>query len=897
MNTYAESYATIDTKYLTIDIPEEYSSVLENHHLQYRIIDYYLHVGEPVQLQGWVIDLSAIAIQLVDLFKTVLPILINEKVPFKIVASKEIAKGILNGQLGYILLGKVISIYTKNDQQAKELAIRLIEQTKCFTGPCILTDRHLGSIVYTRFGAHKGVFNPTASSNEFYFNSVEPFMIAQDTYSIPFIMPKEIHWPYDNITSLIPPKPAAILQDRYRPMKVLKEDARGNVNKALHLKKWFRVTWCLIKEGKQHMHTDEYGRNIKHRLQWQFDLQKDLYGTIPIPKAYELFEENGDSYLAMEFIKGRSLDEVITDTFHNTHWSHLKIKDHLLLINYAIYLTELISKLHEKAYVHRDINPCNFIISKKGKLTLIDLELAYSIKNKQPHPPFRYGTMWFMSPEQQESKVPTIKEDIYAYGGTMIAILTGLLPSKFSIFESKVLRDQLTFFIPHKTLVEVIAQCLEKQAELRPNLNTLKTELLRYRDLHTNQRMHAYATVKNPVPNDEELSNTIQASINALSTSLMIDEAKLWMSRTVQDANFFYYQAQGTSIYPGFHTGVSGISYMLSKMSQAGFTTDTAIPSYQKGYHFVHDCIKNSAQLPAGLYFGSAGIAISLVEGIKSGLISDRETAFKLIRSCIQNTNISGFGVANGLAGKGIALLKSLTLLDKDLVKPLLDECISGIIEEQKKDGSWVIRRDDCKNYLKINGFGHGIAGITCFLLEYLKRYKDNLAEEAVNRALFYLLKKSEVKNGRRIFRNVNKISKSDQGLHAGRLGILLAFIKGYELFQNPTYRQIAESGLGNFNRYIISRDLTLGTGLAGLGETYLEAFVTFKNEEWNQRAGWIVQFMLHQFQQQPDGSRYWVVDHLPNSTADLAIGNAGVIHFLGRYKDLDSFTHPLLPL
>jgi serine/threonine protein kinase len=877
-----------------IQVPiEDYSAILKNLGLDYKPVDYYWQIGNPENTQGWILHISIIAAQLADLLNTILPLLIFDSVPFKVAINKDIAKSILNGQLGYIQLGKVISIYPGTDNQALELAHQLLEMTKPFKGPKILTDRHLGGVIYTRYGAHNAVKRTGESSNlENYIYDALGNLI-KDQYTIPFILPAGVSWPFSSIASPIVSKVETILQDRYKPMAILKEDARGNVKKSLRLEKWWRVKWCLIKEGRQNMFSDEHGRDIRARLEWQYELHNDLFGTVPIPKVYELFEENGDSYLSMEFIKGESLDNVVTNIFQDRHWASLLLSDRLQLIAYALQLLDIVDKMHKKGYVHRDINPGNFLVIKSKTLVMIDLELAYSVNHQKPTPPFRYGTAWFMSPEQEATQTPTFKEDIYAVGVSLIVLLTGSLPSKFSISDPGILKKELMFFNQDIKLAEILADCFLNNPPLRPTLNTLKKEIQRFKSGQS-----PVLNLPAQKPDAEAIELTIDKAIQALATPSFVTEDNLWWSKTMQEESLAYYQAEGASIYGGFFVGVSGISYVLAKAHKAGFSIRPCMKAYNKSQDFIRNqYLEKPEQIPGGLYTGSAGIALALIEGLESGLLPNAEKTTKQILDLLFTEKLQGLGVVNGIAGQGIALLRAAALMDDPGIKSRLNQHVNTLLENQQKDGSWIIMIRDGKDQVKITGFGHGIAGIICFLAGYARHYKNAAVEEAIDKSLNWLIRQSYKKQGGLIW-NINNRSKiTNPGMQDGWAGVLLAFIEGYRLLKDQAYQKVVETAFNNYPSQIIARDFSLISGLVGLGEVYLTAYKTFESERWLQRADWITQFLLHQFQQRADGSCLWMMDHTPVSTADLMTGNTGILHYLIRYKMLFHFSHPLLPI
>jgi hypothetical protein len=136
---------------------KDFSILLEEYGVQCIRSEYYWVVGSITEVQGWVLHLSVIKSKLFELLTLIVPELIRYNVPFKIVKDYYTAVNLLEGNLGYICLGKLICIYPKTDHHASQLAQKLIELTKFFAGPDIPTDFHLGSVVYTRYGSVKPV--------------------------------------------------------------------------------------------------------------------------------------------------------------------------------------------------------------------------------------------------------------------------------------------------------------------------------------------------------------------------------------------------------------------------------------------------------------------------------------------------------------------------------------------------------------------------------------------------------------------------------------------------------------------------------------------------------------------------------------------------------------------
>jgi lantibiotic modifying enzyme len=186
------------------------------------------------------------------------------------------------------------------------------------------------------------------------------------------------------------------------------------------------------------------------------------------------------------------------------------------------------------------------------------------------------------------------------------------------------------------------------------------------------------------------------------------------------------------------------------------------------------------------------------------------------------------------------------------------------------------------------------VAGIIYFLLEYGERYHDQDALTSAQRGLHWLIKKSVKKNGKLLW-----LSAADKEISPwwceGAPGIALSFMKAYLLLKDVKYKEYATGALLNHDKYVINNNLSQCHGLAGLGEVYLEAFRTFKEEEWYDRADWIMQVIMQLKKQHKKYGPYWIVQSERQPVADFMIGNSGVLHFLLRYCFPDNISFPLL--
>jgi len=708
--------------------------------------------------------------------------------------------------------------------------------------------------------------------------------LVKDTYTIPFELPKGLKWPFTEIKGLEIVKPKKNYKKIYKPVSVLKLDVRGNVYKGLYLKSLFKIKNCVIKQGNKHMSSEETGRDMYDRLFWQYQLYQELATEVPMPEIYDLFQEDGDTFLVMEYIEGRSLfDRTKELNDRSMGWRELPSSNAVLLLDYLIKIASLIARLHKRGYVHRDVVPGNFLVDKNDKILLIDMELAYSLGGNTPTPPFKLGTPGFMSPEQLAVSTPTVKEDIYGLGATILEVLVGITPIRFDINKSDTLYDSMSFFLGDPTMAELITRCLNLSPEERPDIDSITNILVDYRHrLQANVLDKQLSTTSHL--NSSDLKNLIILSLQGLNQHPTVIKDDVWYSKVVNIENLGTRKNLMYSRYTGLSEGIGGVLYLLARARIAGFSIDAAMAGYKKGWSYIQEDHTVSLQnQPPGLYEGIAGIALSMMNGIHAGLIEDNRANREKLQEYLEFP-VTGLDLATGLAGQGISILRCYELLDETFSQDRLDKTVNILIEEQEKDGSWELPVDlTGKQFSKSMSFGFGVTGILWFLLEYSDRFKSQKAQTVCKNALNWISQKThkmkDLLDQRSFDRNIlNGVQAGDE-----RKGIILVLIKAYEVFKAPFYKQAAENVLSHYPSYMVHSNFTQNNGLSGLGELYLEAYRVFNNKEWEKRANWIANLFMHTCIRNSDNAIHWIMEENNDPTADFMLGTSGIIHFLIR--------------
>jgi len=423
----------------------DYADILTAHGLTVSTNDFFLMTGEIPAERKWVLHLSIILPQITTAIDRIIPLIKQTGIVVSMAKNSEAAMFVLNGKLGYMNFPKVITFYPISDLQITTLAEELKKRTIDLQGPEIPTAAPLGGVVYVEY--------------------VQDLPFTQDMWPFPIKMPvpKTEH--------------RKVFNGKYMITHTLKQDVKGYVYKGLYWKGFLRLAWCVIKQGKANMCTDEANRNMGHRLRWQMQLQQELQSIVNVPKIIDLYTAEGHTYLVMEFIKGEQLFNIISNTFRKLKWKDLPATAQQKIVGYLIRIIDILTELHQHGYIHRDVTPPNFIIDTKDRIYLMDLELTYNAKTKQPEPPFKEGSTGFCSEEQLNLQTPTRYEDIYALGGMMLYCFTNIIPENFDYKHPEQLRIELEKHLQVPEIIDLIIACYSQQPEARPTLTEIKNTL------------------------------------------------------------------------------------------------------------------------------------------------------------------------------------------------------------------------------------------------------------------------------------------------------------------------------------------------------------------------------------------------------------------------------------
>ncbi len=175
---------------------------------------------------------------------------------------------------------------------------------------------------------------------------------------------------------------------------------------------------------------------LRDTITRNFEREADILATLShpsIPRIYDYFTQDDRSYLILEFIDGKDLEEILNETED--------FLDETQVLNWAIELCDVISFLHNnkpEPIIFRDIKPSNIMINDQNHVLLVDFGIAKTFQPGQKGT--MIGTEGYSPPEQYKGE-SSQRADIYSLAATLHHLLTRRDPRlepPFSFEERKI---------------------------------------------------------------------------------------------------------------------------------------------------------------------------------------------------------------------------------------------------------------------------------------------------------------------------------------------------------------------------------------------------------------------------------------------------------------------------
>ena len=210
---------------------------------------------------------------------------------------------------------------------------------------------------------------------------------------------------------------------------------------------------------------------------------------------HEVGSDHGVDFIAMEFVEGKSMGEIIP----------AKGLPLGRALDYAVQIASGLARANAAGVVHRDLKPGNIMLTPDGLVKLLDFGLARHVELGEGHETTLtvegeiLGTPSYMSPEQAQGKPVDVRSDVFSFGSVLYQVVTGYRAfeknSNIATLAAVIEQEPrpLPSGVPHD-LRRIIARCLRKNPAHRfQHMDDVKVELEELKEESDSGRLVATA--------------------------------------------------------------------------------------------------------------------------------------------------------------------------------------------------------------------------------------------------------------------------------------------------------------------------------------------------------------------------------------------------------------------
>jgi len=830
----------------------------------------------PLPSQGWKLHVSGNPTNAIAILNQVVPVLASAGVSFKFTRSLADLNMLNQGESGFSQIGKFMTIYPRNDDEAVSLASQLDVLTRNFTGPAIPSDRQLapGSNVFYRYGSFDGRYMQTPLGQILPAIQNPQGELEPDRRTTSYQQPGWITDPFEQAGLYVQPEPipSTLIGGRFLPVTMLHGSPRGAVHLAFDT---VALQPCVLKQARQGGAIDRNGDDSRSHLRHEYAILQSLADDGRFPRVYGLHEFQEDLFLAMEDIAGHTLGGHVSAQLNAG-----SLPDGRQVVEQGLELVSLVHALHQRNIVFRDLKSTNVIVARDNRLRLIDFELAVSLDDPD-HGRAGAGTPGYMSRQQLRGDAPAITDDIYAIGALLYQMATGAEPGQ-AADRTNLLARPVKIMNPTigDSLVSVIETCLAAEPENRYQSTTdLEAALVAARP----GASRPHPGFGSPLPAHDEQQARLASRNDAerLARSFLNTYESgpgttgiFWRSTHPQTNGF---------LARDLNTGTSGTVLALAELANEFRTKELRDALASGARWLLHAPAPGGTPLP-GLYVGEGAVAAAL---LRAGQVLDDDDliaeAAERATHIARTPHVSP-DLFNGTAGR---IRLHLWMYEATSDSQHLAFAIAGgehllreAVSRDNDEITWTMP----EGYASLSGplglgYAHGVSGVADVLLDLYEVTSDSRFQVVARRAARWLARQArptlddhsgaawpDTEGGEPI---------TGFWCH-GAPGIGQFLLHAAEANLIPEARDLAIRAAKTAGQSVRHSSPTQCHGLAGNIEFLLDVYQSTGDARFLREAR-ALEVLMHTFAREQQGNLVYASDFQNVYSSDYMVGYAGV--------------------